>query len=1189
MRQLGLSSVIRSAEVAAIICAISGIVLFPSTSSAQSNPIVLENQQTGTTDWDIQSERVGTDATGQIKGYASATSINRGESITFHVSVNPAQTYTMDVYRVGWYQGLGGRLIQHIGPLSGVKQPACPMDVTTGLRECNWAPAYTLTTQTSWTTGIYLVVLTNAANYQNYIMFVVRDDSRVGALLYQQPVTTYQAYNDYPNDNTTGKSLYDYNSYGANTVGGSKAAVKVSFDRPDANTGISDDFRSWEIHFIRWMEKSGYDVTYSTNVDTHANGGRLLNTRGFLSVGHDEYWSRSMFDAAVAARDAGVSLGFFGGNAIYWQARFEPSGSGVPNRVLVCYRADFLDPVSDPNLKTVLWRDPPVNRPEQTLIGVQFVNMVSWIPGPVSYPAHVVKNSGHWAYAGTGFADGNTVPGIVGYEADRLFSEYPGPNTVSGTYTLLSHSPFNSNADYSNSSIYQAPSGAWVFGAGTIFWSWGLDSYGAGWNIADARLQRMTANILDRFIASGQRDFFLGSSPSSRTVTPGAPATYDITISPSGGFTDEVTLSVSGLPSGANAGFSQNPSTAASMLSITTSSSTPVGTYPLTITGVSGSLTHTTTATLIVLVPDFTLAASPSSRTVTAGGSTTYSVTVSLVGGFTGPVDLSVSGLPAGANAGFAPNPATSASTLSVTTTSGTSAGTYPLIITGVSGGLTHTTPVSLVVTVPDFALTASPQTRSIAIGASTTYTFTITPSGGFTGSVALSVAGLPANSTASFAPNPVTSTSTMSVTTSASTPVGTSTLTVTGASGSITHSATVALTVTSGITVTAPNTAVSWKATSNQNITFTHNLGVGQAVNIDVSRDAGSSWSTITTFATTSATTGTYSWKVSGPPTTQARIRVTATANPLASDSSDVNFTITNPVITVTAPNTAVSWRTGDTKSITFSHDMGVGQTVNIQVSRDSGVTWAPVGPFTTTSATSGTYPWVVSGPPSQQARIRVSWSADASVTDISNVNFTILPRTTVTAPNTAVTYGAGSTRTVTWTHNLGMGGAVNIDFSPDNGATWAPLALGVPSSAATTGTYSVPMPATVTTQALIRVSPTVDPPSGDISDVPFTLATPTISVTAPNTNVLWAIGSAQSIKWSHNLGILESVKIELARDGVNYTELITPSAINSANTSGTFTWVVTGPATTTAKARVTSVSNGAVTDTGNVNFRIQ
>src|SRR5256886_4812390 len=458
------------------LAALVGLTLLPTTTAAQSNPVVLENQQPGTSQWQIPWGSSATDSAGQIKGYASAVSVNKGQNITFYVSVNPAQTYTIDVYRMGWYQGLGGRLVQHIGPLNGTLQPACPTNATTGMIECQWASAYTLATQSTWTSGIYVALLTNAQAYQNYIVFVVRDDSRVAALLYQQPVMTYQAYNNYPDDNTTGKSLYAFNSNGATTVSGGKNAVKVSFDRPYEGNGTgnaySQSFFSWEYPFVRWMEKSGYDVTYATDIDTHSNGGRLLNYRGFLSVGHDEYWSKPMYDAAVAARDAGVNLAFFGANAVYWQVRFEPSSSGVPNRVLVCYKDATIDPVADRSLKTVNWRDDPVNRPEQTLIGVQYTSQES------TWYSYVVRNSGSWVYAGTGFKDGDSVPEIVGYEADRSFSEYPQPNAVSGTYTLLSNSPYvdlKNTSDHAHSSVYQAPSGAWAFGARTRAWTWALE------------------------------------------------------------------------------------------------------------------------------------------------------------------------------------------------------------------------------------------------------------------------------------------------------------------------------------------------------------------------------------------------------------------------------------------------------------------------------------------------------------------------------------------------------------------------------------------------------------------------------------------------------------------------------------------------------------------------------------------
>ena len=360
-------------------------------------------------------------------------------------------------------------------------------------------------------------------------MFVVRDDSRVAALLYQQPVTTYQAYNDYPYDNTTGKSLYAFNSYGANTVSRGPNAVKVSFDRPYDSDGTgavwSASVLTLDYPFVRWMERSGYDVTYATDVDTHTNGSMLSNYRGILSGGHDEYFSKPMYDAFIAARDAGVNLGFFGADAIGWQVRFESSSSGVPNRLLVCYRDATLDPVTDPTLTTVMWRDPPLNRPEQTLMGVQYTAEVPYNSQTGGWANYVVTNSGNWVYAGTGFKDGDQVPSIVGYEADRMYTQYPLPNALSGTYTLLSQSPLGNGGpfDYGNSSIYQAPSGAWVFATGTIAWGSALDNFN-GYNFVDPRIQQTTANVLNAFLT--------GVAPTITTFTPGnGPVGTSVTIS----------------------------------------------------------------------------------------------------------------------------------------------------------------------------------------------------------------------------------------------------------------------------------------------------------------------------------------------------------------------------------------------------------------------------------------------------------------------------------------------------------------------------------------------------------------------------------------------------------------------------------------------------------------------------------
>lgn len=467
-----------------------------------SNPIVTENQLAGTDAWQLGRPgfSIGTDEEGQVKGYASLTSVNKGGDIAFPVSVNPSQQVSADIYRMGWYGGLGGRLMAQLGSVTGTHQRRCAPDRKTGIVDCAWSPTFTYTVPDDWTSGIYLVVLTNAAKYQGYITFVVRDDGRKADLLYQQSVTTYQAYNNYPLG--TGKGLYEFNSFGAEVPAtGTVRAAMVSFDRPYTDGYGSGQFAgnswNWERYYTGWLEHSGYDVTYSTDLDTHRDGARLRDAKAFLSVGHDEYWSKPMVDAAYAARDAGVNLGFFGSNTAYWQVRFEPSAAGVADRVMVCYKDAAKDPVQGPTT-TVLWRDPPVNRPEQALVGVQYT---THLKDNGDGSAYIVQNSKNWVWKGTGFVEETRISGIVGYETDRVMPEFPHPDNQS--YVTLSRSPVTDvggGPEMASSAVYQAKSGAWVFASGTNHWSFGLGMPG----VTNAGIQRATANVLDRFVSGGR-------------------------------------------------------------------------------------------------------------------------------------------------------------------------------------------------------------------------------------------------------------------------------------------------------------------------------------------------------------------------------------------------------------------------------------------------------------------------------------------------------------------------------------------------------------------------------------------------------------------------------------------------------------------------------------------------------------
>jgi hypothetical protein len=303
-------------------------------------------------------------------------------------------------------------------------------------------------------------------------------------------------------------------------------------------------------------------------------------------------------------------------------------------------------------------------------------------------------------------------------------------------------------------------------------------------------------------------DFSLSATPPSQTITAGGTATYTATASPLNGFSGTVGLTLSGCP--ANSTCTLNPTSVTlppaqtSTLTVQTTSSTPGGTYTLTITGTNGSLVHTTTVTLII--PDFSISASPASQTYAAGGTATYKATVASLNGFSGTVGLILSGCPANSTCTLNPTsvtlPPTRTSTLTVATTKTTPGGTYTLTITGTSGSSVHSASVKLVVKAPDFSIYSGTSVVRVKAGGNANYGLTLTPLLGFSGSVSLSVTGVPSNSSGTFSVNPVTVTypnssrSTLTVSTTSTTPVGTYTLTITGTSGSLTHSINVTLKV---------------------------------------------------------------------------------------------------------------------------------------------------------------------------------------------------------------------------------------------------------------------------------------------------------------------------------------------------------------------------------------------------------
>lgn len=468
--------------------------------AAAALTIAIENQKPGTPGWEVTAPALHR----EIEGYASATSVNAGGAIELFVNT-AAPRIVVDVFRMGWYGGVGARRVA--GPIErdGVVQAGPAIDAATGLIECRWRDPIRIETRDAdgpWTTGVYLARLTakpgppDRRAPQSFVVFVVRDDESRAPIVFQSSVTTFAAY-----DNWGGRSLYAFNS-------GNAPARKVSLDRPYAANpygvrldGAGDFLRRWEYNAVRFMEREGYDVAYVTDIDTHERGVGA-NARVFLSVGHDEYWSWSMRSAVENARDRGVSLAFLGADAGYWQIRLEPDASGVPDRTIVAYKeaAGERDPLAvdgDPRndrYVTGRFRDQPTSRPEERLVGVMYA------ADPVDADI-VVSNAGHWAFAGTGLKNGDALRGLLGYEVDASYGG--GPRSLE----RLARSPFvdQGRTRYADMTIYAADSGALVFATGSMQWNWGLDGYNAPeWHPlrVDARAQQITRNVLARMLAN---------------------------------------------------------------------------------------------------------------------------------------------------------------------------------------------------------------------------------------------------------------------------------------------------------------------------------------------------------------------------------------------------------------------------------------------------------------------------------------------------------------------------------------------------------------------------------------------------------------------------------------------------------------------------------------------------------------
>ncbi len=427
-------------------------VPYPATApTARAHParswVIVENRRPGTSGWRIAHPGPA-DA---IEGWADHVSTAAGERVRLYVSTT-ARRFQVKAYRMGWYGGRGGRLVWQSEPLAGRRQPSPVRTPGTNMITTHWRPSLTIAIEPAWPPGVYLLKLV-AATGQRYVPLTIRDDTSHAALVVQNAVTTWQAYNLWG-----GRSLY----VGPDGSLATRSRV-VSFDRPYAAEAGAGDFLGNELPLVRLVESLGLDVTFWTDVDLHRHPGRLLAHRALVSLGHDEYWSTRMRRGAEAARANGVNLAFLGANAVYRHIRLRSSPTGL-DRQEINYKPWSVgdDPAwrTDRAEVTTDWRRPPLNDPESRLLGAEYECNPTYAAGVVARPPA-------WLLAGTGVAAGSRLPGLVGDEYDRVQPSAPRPPGVE----VLLHSPVHCRgASYADTTYYTARSGAGVFDAGTSSW-----------------------------------------------------------------------------------------------------------------------------------------------------------------------------------------------------------------------------------------------------------------------------------------------------------------------------------------------------------------------------------------------------------------------------------------------------------------------------------------------------------------------------------------------------------------------------------------------------------------------------------------------------------------------------------------------------------------------------------------------
>lgn len=450
--------------------------------------VVSENRRPGTSGWQI----TGAQQPHGIEGYADAVQAQVGARVTLYVSTS-APTFTADAYRMGYYQGQGGRSVWQSPATAGRRQPACPVTPHINMVQCRWAASLSFTVTRDWVQGEYLIKLVGSGGQQSYVPLTITDPTSTAAYVIMDGSLTDEVFNAYG-----GYSLYQGATPCApNVYPCSSRSRVVSFDRPYTGSG-DGGYLALTYPLTRLAEQHGLDVTYWTGLTLAEHGDQLLQHRVLLSPAHDEEWSASMRTATTAAIARGVNVAFFGASPVLRKIRLQASPLGL-DRQIVNYRDPQQDPdfgVDNAAVSQNSWDQAPADEPSSELAGATYIGYNN----EESFPL-VVTEPGSWLYAGTGLALDAKVPGVLRADFQEFEPGESGPTNVE----IQAHSPVQvqmHGAEHADTSYYTTPSGAGVWQSGTNEWIPAIGRCTTGQPCSSALLQTMTLNVL-RALGSG--------------------------------------------------------------------------------------------------------------------------------------------------------------------------------------------------------------------------------------------------------------------------------------------------------------------------------------------------------------------------------------------------------------------------------------------------------------------------------------------------------------------------------------------------------------------------------------------------------------------------------------------------------------------------------------------------------------